>query len=171
MMKDKKVLWIVSAVAVAIAVAAGVACIIMLRRAKQEQKAHISTNDYSTNSTIYYSGELPPADPMMVGKWHNIQNPQWHKVYYDDYDEDEKLFWGKEWDEADDVYEEDLDYHGNGWFRWEKKDNVLREYATMSTRDVPIHRGYTIRKLTSDSLIYYEMGYKNVIFRFVRESQ
>ena len=94
--------------------------------------------------------------------------PQWYKVYYDDYDEEEHLFWGKEWDESDNVEEEDLNYHGNGWFRWEKSDNILREYATMDARDVPIYHGYRIHFSSADSLAYSEIGHKRSLFRFRR---
>lgn len=125
----------------------------------------------STDGDGYAEEEIPHADPLMVGKWQSTTNPHWYKVYYDDYDEDEHLFWGKEWNEAEEVFEEDLNYHGNGWFRWEKKGKTLREYATMDARDVPIHRVYTVRVLTTDSLVYFEPDYKHVIFRFAHADQ
>lgn len=168
-MSRKQVLILIFVIA-AIAVSAGIVWFVVAHTTKQEQRAHVATNDHATHGAVVFEEGPPSADPIMVGKWQNTANKGWHKVYYDDYDEDQQLYWGKEWNEAEDVQEEDLDYHGNGWFRWEKRGNVLREYATMSTRDVPIHRGYAIRKLTGDSLIYYETDYKKVIFRFVREN-
>ena len=122
----------------------------------------------STDGAGYAEEEIPHADPLIVGKWQNTSNRGWYKVYYDDYDEDEKLFWGKEWDENEDVKEEDLRYHGNGWFRWEKKGNTLREYATMDARDVPIHRLYKIKTTTHDSLVYNDPDYKKKYYRFAR---
>lgn len=137
---------------------------------KLYQRAHGSRmqNEYPTDEVGYMEADIPHADSLIVGKWQNTANPHWYKVYYDDYDEDEQLFWGKEWNEAEDVLEEDMDYHGNGWFRWEKKGRMLREYATMSKRDVPIHRGYKIRLSSPDSLVYFEPDYKKVIYRFAR---
>lgn len=120
----------------------------------------------STDKGGYAIEEIPRADPLIVGKWQNSENSHWYKVYYDDYDEEEQLFWGKEWNEAEEVFEEDLNYHGNGWFRWEKKGKELHEYATMDARDVPIHRGYIIRLCSADSLVYFEPDYKQVIYRF-----
>lgn len=122
----------------------------------------------STDGAGYAEEEIPHADPLIVGKWQNTSNRGWYKVYYDDYDEDEKLFWGKEWDENEDVTEEDLRYHGNGWFRWEKKRKAIHEYATMDSRDMQIHRNYTLLKLTGDSLVYNETDHKKILFRFSR---
>lgn len=123
----------------------------------------------STNDAGYAVKNIPHADPKIVGKWQNAKQPGWYKVYYDDYDEETKMFWGKEWHEEDSVKETYLKYHGNGWFRWEKKKKMLREYATMDICDVPIHRVYEIRKLTKDSMIYFEPDYKNTIYRFGKE--
>lgn len=58
------------------------------------------------------------ADPRVVGKWCEADMPTHYRVYYDDACDEEGFFWAKEWNEDDDVYEEDLIYHGNGWFKW-----------------------------------------------------
>lgn len=114
--------------------------------------------------------DIPKADPLIVGKWQNKENPLWYKVYYDDYDRKEKLFWGKEWNEAEDVMEEDLRYHKNGWFRWERKGRIIHEYATMDTRDVPIHKEYHFYKYKASrgTLIYYETDYRKIKYRFTK---
>ena len=122
----------------------------------------------STNNDGYAIEEIPHADSLIVGKWQNSDNPQWYKVYYDDYDDEERLFWGKEWDESEDVHEEDLNYHGNGWFRWEKKGNSLYEYATMDARDVPIAKRYILLFSSKDSLAYCEQEHKQYCFHFSR---
>ncbi len=121
----------------------------------------------STDGT-YTIEEVPSADPLIVGKWANTANPLWYKAFYDDYDEETGMFWGKEWNEAEDVFEWDLNYHGNGWFRWEKKKSTLRIYATMDARDVPIHRAYKILVSTADSLVLQDAEYKNIIHRFTK---
>lgn len=124
----------------------------------------------STNSAGYAVAEIPHADSLIVGKWQHSANPQWYKVYYDDYDEDTHKFWGKEWDEAEDLFEEDLTYHGNGWFRWEKKGALLLEYATMDSRDVPIRQEYKLLLSSHDTLVYCEKDYKHIVFHFSRVS-
>ena len=123
-------------------------------------------NEYPTDSAGYMEADVPHADPKLVGKWHSTEKPGWYKVYYDDYDEEAQMFWGKEWDESEDVQEEDLKYHGNGWFRWEKNKKELREYATMDIVDVPIHNCYKILLSNSDTLVYREKDYKKVVFHF-----
>ena len=104
--------------------------------------------EHGTNNVIYWEDETPPADPLMVGRWSCREKPGWHKVYYDDPD-GEGRYWGKEWDESDDVMEEDLGYHGNGWFRWTKSNDTLTEFSTMDFRDVPI--AHTYRLTITDS--------------------
>ena len=128
------------------------------------------SQEHMTNEAVFFVSDVPPADPMMVGKWRNSGNQLWYKVYYDDYAED-GTYWGKEWDEKDDVYEEDLSYHGNGWFRWSLRNGKLEEYATMDSRDVPIAKEYKVRHLSADSLVYEEMRHGNRDFRFVRSEE
>jgi len=136
---------------------------------EQEPQAQVMNpdDDHITNKAVYFEDETPHADSMMVGKWQNMENPQWYKVYYDDYAED-GMFWGKEWDESEDVLEEDLNYHGNGWFRWRRQAGQLREFATMDTRDVPIAKEYKISQITGDSLVYKEMRHNSRVFHFAR---
>lgn len=33
----------------------------------------------------FRAAKIPSADPLIVGRWINTANPQWHKAYYDDY--------------------------------------------------------------------------------------
>lgn len=171
-MNRKTIFFIV--LALAAAVAAAVTAWYMTHREQKPdngddvEEGVVSIGKDATDDMQYFEDEFPTADPLIVGKWQNADNPQWYKVYYDDYDEEEHLFWGKEWDENDNVEEEDLNYHGNGWFRWEKDDNILREYATMDTRDVPIYHGYRIRLSTADTLVYSETAHKRSLFRFRR---
>ena len=145
----------------------GCACV---QQTEDDTVAHMITNTHMTDRVHVAQLEdgVPVADSLIVGKWQNKDNPYWYKVYYDDFDEEQKLFWGKEWDESEDVLEEDLNYHGNGWFRWEKRGKVLYECATMDVRDVPIHRFYTIKRNNADSLIYFNPDNKKVMCRFGR---
>lgn len=160
---NKRLILILSAVAAAIIVAAGVAWYIM-NRAPQAQE--IKEDEHTTNSALYFEDNIPPADPLIVGRWQNMDNPQWYKVYYDDY-ADEDFYWGKEWDESDDVQEEDLNYHGNGWFRWRKQGDELQEFHTMDTRDVPIAKLYKIAKNDIQNLFLCEKS-SRVNYRFRR---
>jgi hypothetical protein len=123
---------------------------------------------WPTDNTDYADDEMPHADSLMVGKWQSQSKPRWYKAYYDDFDEQAKMFWGKEWHEDEDVMEEDLNYHGNGWFRWTKKGRVLHEYSTMDRQDIPIHREYWLVRYSNDEMIYFEPDYPKKIFRFTK---
>jgi len=130
----------------------------------QEEEMEAQDNDFlerGTNSIIYFEEEVPPADPLMVGRWSCVENPGWHKVYYDD-DDGEGRYWGKEWDESDDVLEEDLSYHGNGWFRWRKSNDTLVEYSTMDFRDVPIAHEYLVTISDSTNIAIAETNRRSV---------
>lgn len=162
MNKRTKMIIVLAAVGIALC-AAGLGTWQYLRHHPREQ---FVVNTHPTDAPLFFDDEIPPADPLIVGKWSNKENPKWFKVYLDDFDEEQSLYWGKEWDEADDVLETDLKYHGNGWFRWKKQDGVLHEFATMDYRDVPIHRGYQIVKSDGDSLTYFETERKGATLRF-----
>ena len=163
-MMQRKYLILILAVTVALLAGAAVAVYVTQTSGHAKQ---VKQDEHNTNTHVVFEDETPIADPAIVGRWQNAANPQWIRVYLDDYDGD-GFFWGKEWDEAEDVHEEDLNYHGNGWFRWEKKGKVIREYATMDTRDVPIHHAYKILFSSADSLCYGEADYRNAVYEFVK---
>lgn len=170
-MKRKKYIFITGIVLIVIAVAATGYIFVRrngytrMQQTEDDTVAHMITNTHITDRIHIAQWEdgVPVADSLIVGKWQNKDNPHWYKVYYDDYDEEQKLFWGKEWDESEDVQEEDLNYHGNGWFRWVKRGNILYECATMDACDVPIHRFYTIKNINANSLVYFEPDHKKVM--------
>jgi hypothetical protein len=162
--KRTKLIIILSAVAVALSATGIVMWLVLREPAEPEMQV---AQGASTNELVYFEDDTPPADPMMVGKWRNQANAGWYKVYYDDYDGD-GFYWGKEWDESDDVFEEDLRYHGNGWFRWRKNGKELLEMATMDERDVPIAKTYIIATNSADSLIYKDASRKKTFYRFGR---
>ena len=162
-MKTKLVIVSVSVVAAAVLSVAAIWYF-----AQGGKKGSEVTNEYPTDRAGYAEEEIPHADPLIVGKWRNADKPQWCKVYYDDQDDDSQLFWGKEWDESEDVFEWDLAYHGNGWFRWEKKGRMLYEYAVMEIKDVSVPCIYRLRLSDSDSLVFYEQGDKAVVYRFFK---
>ena len=120
----------------------------------------------STNDVYYYDDGAPPADPAVVGTWQNVQNPRWFKVYYDDYDGD-GYYWGKEWDEAEEVFEEDLSYHGNGWFRWKREGKTLTELHRMDINETVIPKVWNL-KTKPDSLLLFPQNNKKVCDRFGR---
>ena len=167
-MKQKGYIIIGLCLLAAVITAAAVWYFVSREEEPQEGQEGMIINEHPTDGPGYYEDDMPHADPLIVGKWQSTNKKGWYKVYYDDYDEDTQKFWGKEWDEGEDVQEEDLNYHGNGWFRWEKKRHVLHEYSTMDAQDVPIHRKYEIQFVSTDSIAFCETDY-NILYQFKRD--
>jgi hypothetical protein len=83
-------------------------------------------------------------------------------------------FWGREWDLAKDITEEDLynedDFHGNGWFKYQlEKKGDLHEIHMMSNSGAVIPKEYIVSKLTSSALELYEKDNKNHKFYFTKQ--
>lgn len=75
--------------------------------------------------------------------------------------------YGREWDEADDIYEEDLQPQGNGWFKYKFESNGgLHELHLMDNGGAEIPKEYIVSKLTDTDLEYYEKDYKSIKYRF-----
>ena len=162
-MQRKYLILILAITAALLAGAAVVAYVVHTSGHSAQEKQ----DEYPTKKHAIFEDQTPTADPAIVGKWQNSDKQQWFRVYYDDYDGD-GFFWGKEWDEAEDVREEDLMYHGNGWFRWRTNDKQLMEMHTMDANDVPIAKIYILLYSTPDSLVYCEQDRKSVIFHYSR---
>ncbi len=170
-MKRRTIL-ITVCVAAVLAVAAGAGVYYFVQN-QNTTEVEAGQNEMATTDAGGFAVlEIPTADSLMVGKWQNAENPQWYKVYYDDYDDDYGYFWGKEWDEAEDVQEEDLNYHGNGWFRWRKENNRLTELHTMDAQDLPIEKNWFVKHLSArtpnDSMIVINEKRKAQCFHFTR---
>ncbi len=75
-------------------------------------------------------------------------------------------FWGCEWTESEDVYENDLVFHGNGWFKYSFKSAELIEIHKMDQGWADIPKVYTVTTLTDTDLKYYEKDYKSIKFSF-----
>jgi len=160
-MNNKRLIFIVLSLVGLLAVVAAVVYVLLVL----PKKSQTVVDPYATNDTYVYE-DAPHADPAMVGKWQNSANPQWFKVYYDDYDGD-GYYWGKEWNEGEDVHEEDLQYHGNGWYRWRRDGKKLTELHTMDMRDMPIAKQWRV-KTDKDSLYLSEPEQRKQFFSFSR---
>lgn len=102
----------------------------------------------------------------LQGLWQ--ENSTLHYVRFTTEQSDETGYlYGREWDEADDVYEEDLKPYGNGWFKYnfETKGN-LTEIHLMDNGGAEIPKIYVVSKLTDTDLEYYEKDRKNNKFYF-----
>ena len=64
--------------------------------------------------------------------------------------------YGREWNEDDDVYEEDLLPYGNGWFKYKLVKSDLTEIHLMDNGGAEEPKVYVVQKLTG-----YELTYKD----------
>ena len=97
-----------------------------------------------------------------------LENGTEHYVRFTTEQSDEqKYLYGREWDEAEEVYEEDLKPYGNGWFKYLfETTGSLTEIHLMDNGGAEIPKVYVVSKLTSTELEYYEKDRKNNKFAF-----
>ena len=104
----------------------------------------------------------------LKGTWTEEANPLCYWVYSLDKDDSGEYYWGKTWDEAEDVHESDVDadYHGNGWFKWKISSNKLTLIHMMNISDAAIPQVFTITSCNSTTLVlkdsYETLTYKKV---------
>ena len=91
----------------------------------------------------------------LKGTWTEENNPLCYWVYTLDADSLGENYWGKTWDESEDVYESDvdLDFHGNGWFKWNISNNTLTQYQMANIKVLKIKMIYTIKSCNSTTLV------------------
>lgn len=102
----------------------------------------------------------------LQGLWQ--ENNTQHYVRFTTEQSDETGYlYGREWDEAEDIFEADLQKYGNGWFKYllEKTGN-LTEIHLMDNGGAEIPKTYVVTKLTDTDLEYYEKEHKAITFKF-----
>ena len=104
----------------------------------------------------------------LQGLWQ--ENNTEHFVRFTTEQSDEaKYLYGREWDEAEEIYEEDLVPQGNGWFKyWFETTGDLHELHLMDNHGAEIPKEYIVSKLTSTDLEYYEKDKKANKFYFTK---
>jgi len=76
-------------------------------------------------------------------------------------------YYGREWNEDQDIFEEDLVPYGNGWFKYElKSTGTLTEIHLMDNGGAEIPKVFVVTKLDDTTLEYYEKGYSSSKYYF-----
>ena len=109
----------------------------------------------------------------LQGLWQE-ENTQHFVRFTTEISDEAKYLYGREWDESEDVFEQDLldflekyDIHGNGWFKYLfETTGDLTEIHLMDNGGAEIPKIYVVSKLTSTDLEYYEKDRKNIKFHF-----
>ena len=109
----------------------------------------------------------------LQGLWQ--ENKTMHYVRFTTENSEETGYlYGREWDEAEDIYEKDLldflaeySIHGNGWFKYKfEKNGNLTEIHLMDNGGADIPKVYVVTLLTDTDLSYYEKDHKSIKFSF-----
>ena len=100
----------------------------------------------------------------LQGLWQENNTQHFVRFTTDKSDEANYLY-GREWDEAEDIFEEDLKPYGNGWFKYELKyvdnQNKLTQISKMDNDGADIYERYIVTALSDKRLEYYKEGYPN----------
>ncbi len=86
-------------------------------------------------------------------------------VFQSDKDETGEYRLGYMWDEGDEVYESDLTYLGNGWFKWKLTGDELVEIHLMENGGAQIPKYYTITMLNEVTLTYEDSFGKSITWK------
>ena len=69
-------------------------------------------------------------------------------------DETGEYKYGRQWNESEDIYEEDLVPYGNGWFKYKLVKSDLTEIHLMDNGGTEVPKVYVVTKLTDTELQY-----------------
>lgn len=104
----------------------------------------------------------------LQGLWQENQTEHFVRFTTEQSDEAGYLY-GREWDEAENIYEDELTPKGNGWFKYEfKTSGDLTEIHLMDNGGAEIPKVYVVSKLTDTALEYYEKEYKTHKYYFTK---
>lgn len=135
---------------------------------ENEVTAHrnISEDTIKTNVVRKFKDDKV-INSYVVGRWQNTNNKDWYCVFYGEVD-DEGMCWGKEWDESENVNEEDLAFHKNGWFQWRIQEGVLHKFAVMDMSSSVIHKSYKVMEMKDGMLVIEDENYATTKYSFTR---
>lgn len=103
----------------------------------------------------------------LQGEW--VEDGTTHHVRFtSEAADEEEFFWGCEWG-VDDINEEDLIFHGNGWFKYRLNKKDLLEIHMMDYGWADIPKEYVMVKLTSSKMTYYPKNFKDEKKHFTKQ--
>lgn len=106
----------------------------------------LSEDEHTHGIVVFVEEEL---DTLMLGKWQHASDTTWYRIFTTEPAGDD-FYWGREWNEAEDIYEEDLTPYGNGWFKWKKEGDELLEVHMTDNRGAAVPREYQMLKLDGE---------------------
>ena len=104
----------------------------------------------------------------LQGLWQRNNTEHYVRFTKEQSDETGYLY-GREWDEAEDITEDDLLPKGNGWFKYLfETTGSLTEIHLMDNGGAEIPKVYVVTVLTDTELSYYEKEHKSIKFNFTK---
>ena len=110
--------------------------------------------------------EFKQAD--LLGLWQE-QNTEVFVRFTNEADESGEYHYGRQWDESEDVFENDLKPYGNGWFKYKLKQSDLTEIHLMDNGGAEVPKIYVVTKLTAGDLEYKDNFGTTHVFEKVLE--
>lgn len=105
------------------------------------------------------SNEPSFVEADLLGLWQE-EGTEAYVRFTSEADETGEYKYGREWNEDEDVYEDDLQQYGNGWFKYKLVNSDLTEIHLMDNGGANIPKVYFVVKLTAGELEYRD-EYKN----------
>ena len=104
----------------------------------------------------------------LQGLWQENNTEHYVRFTKEQSDETGYLY-GREWDEAEDITEDDLLPKGNGWFKYLfETTGSLTEIHLMDNGGAEIPKVYVVTVLNDTELSYYEKEHKSIKFNFTK---
>ena len=102
----------------------------------------------------------------LQGLWQE-NNTEHYVRFTKEQSEETGYLYGREWDEAEDITEDDLLPKGNGWFKYLfETTGSLTEIHLMDNGGAEIPKVYVVTVLNDTELSYYEKDHKSIKFSF-----
>ena len=112
----------------------------------------LSEDEHTHGIVVFVEEEL---DTLMLGKWQHASDTTWYRIFTTEPAGDD-FYWGREWNEAEDIYEEDLTPYGNGWFKWKKTNKDVIEWHVADNNAASIPFEYKMLDLNAEAMYFKE---------------
>ena len=116
--------------------------------------------------SLFGNKEVSFSESDLIGTWQENGTEAFVRFLTEKADSEYK--YGYEWNEAEDIFPEDLVKYGNGWFKWKLVKADLTEIHLMDNSGAEIPKVYTVTQLTDTDLEYKDdFGVKHAFSKVV----
>lgn len=116
----------------------------------------------------FLGGDTTYTASDLSGTWTEETNPQCFWVYTLTKDDSGEYYWGKTWDESEGYTEEDLEFHGNGWFKWSIANNTITQLHMMNISQATVPKTYSVASCANGVLALKDTNGNRISFNKVK---